>query len=74
MKPTALALKRGLSSGLYQQTDLGLERRCSCCGDYWPADAEFFDRKGGWLTSTCKACFRETTGRTARGIYDKERQ
>lgn len=39
-----------------------IERLCSKCGDWWPADAEFFfrdaDQPDG-LTSKCKACWVE---------------
>lgn len=36
-------LARRLASGKYQYDDDGqLEKRCSCCREYWPADSEFF--------------------------------
>lgn len=40
-------------------TELGEEKRCMCCGEYWPADREFFrsmasSRDG--LTPRCIAC------------------
>ena len=39
--------------------DIGLEQQCSSCGDWWPADAEFFyvraDRRRQ-LASVCRAC------------------
>lgn len=42
-------------------TELGEEKRCMACGEYWPADIEFFDvmrssRDG--LTPRCIACIR----------------
>lgn len=69
-----IALRRGIKSGLYRQTELGLEKRCSACGDYWPADPEFFYPKGGRLASQCKACFREINGREAAGIYREQQR
>ena len=42
-------------------TELGDEKRCLCCGEYWPADFEFFEamrssRDG--LTPRCIACIK----------------
>ncbi len=42
-------------------TELGTEKRCMACGEYWPADVEFFDimvssRDG--LTPRCIACIK----------------
>ena len=54
-------------------TELGEEKRCTRCGDYWPADGEFFghqpnNRNG--LSSQCRACLaesrRESRQRTGR--------
>lgn len=51
-------------SKIYIHTELGIEKRCSHCGDYFPFDDEFFYRNGfkngyqQW-TATCKACFVE---------------
>lgn len=44
------------------QTELGQEKRCMCCGEYWPSDLEFFEvmrssRDG--LTPRCIACIKE---------------
>lgn len=42
-------------------TELGEEKRCIACGEYWPADAEFFDRKissRDGLTPRCIACIK----------------
>lgn len=46
-----------LRAGRLRETELGLEKRCSVCGDYWPADTEFFYAKGAGLMSCCKACY-----------------
>ena len=41
-------------------TELGLEKKCTKCGDWWPADKEFYNSNGGGkLHSKCKACERE---------------
>jgi hypothetical protein len=42
----------------YRQTELGLEVKCSCCGEFWPADKEFFFFHDGKPHSWCKACYR----------------
>jgi hypothetical protein len=41
-------------------TELGEERRCSGCGEFWPIDGEFwyFDPRGQVL-GRCKACWSE---------------
>jgi len=39
------------------QTELGWERWCIRCEDYWPPD--FFNRKGDGLHSYCRACMTE---------------
>jgi hypothetical protein len=63
---TDRALAMGLRSGKYRLADYGLEQRCTTCGEYWPADTEFFYPRGATrLASECKACFCETYGRNA---------
>lgn len=52
---------------LYIYTELGQEKRCSCCGEYYPLDNEFFYRKGiknGQVkyTAQCKACHVQNYG------------
>jgi len=51
-----------LNRGRYVLTDLGLEKRCRGCGDFWPADTEFFhcqpDMRDG-LHGLCKPCCNE---------------
>jgi hypothetical protein len=42
-------------------TELGAEKRCMSCGEYWPADAEFFDPKissRDGLSPRCIACIK----------------
>ncbi|WP_428719113.1 hypothetical protein [Undibacterium curvum] len=41
-----------------QQSELGEEVKCSKCGEFWPADAEFFYMNKGRPHSWCKACYR----------------
>ena len=62
--PAPPVLRKRLAEGRYVFTDLGLELRCPACGDYWPADTEFFfpqPGKTGGLHCYCKACYREKT-------------
>lgn len=44
-----------------EEVELGPQRRCTRCGDYWPADPEFFytRRHGTELHSWCRACWGE---------------
>lgn len=50
-------------------TELGVEKLCSKCNEYWPADNEFFYRGSdrfklhGW----CKACVDDETHRRRNG-------
>mgnify|MGYP001572882745 CR=1 FL=1 len=48
----------------YILTELGREKRCPHCGEYWPADREFFwprlsGPKAGLLRPWCHACEEE---------------
>jgi len=47
-------------------TELGTERRCTKCGDFWPDDAEFFYTKNGKTQQPCKACYAQLPSRQAR--------
>lgn len=40
-----------------RQTELGEEVKCAKCGDFWPADNEFFYFTRGRPHSWCKACY-----------------
>ena len=44
-------------------TELGVEKRCPKCGEFWPADREFFGVRGGargnQLRPWCRACESE---------------
>lgn len=55
-------------------TELGSEKRCMTCGEYWPADREFFEvmrssRDG--LTPRCIACIKAKLWQLplSRGAY-----
>lgn len=40
----------------------GLEKRCACCKEWWPADSVFFsqhDGRPGGLAFQCRACTGE---------------
>ena len=44
------------------ETELGTEKLCTRCGEYWPADEEFFYRakeKKDGLNPWCKCCYLE---------------
>jgi len=47
----------------YDETDDVLEKRCSTCREYWPADSEFFftmPASYDGLHCMCKACVVES--------------
>lgn len=53
-------------------TDLGKEKRCARCGEYWPADKEFFYQlPDGRLHSYCHACFIERKKELRKGAIKK---
>ena len=45
-------------------TELGKEKQCTCCGDYYPIHKDFFYKDGlskqgrQLYTSQCKACYK----------------
>ena len=43
----------------HKMTELGLERKCSRCQEFWPCDDEFFHASGNGFHSYCKACVSE---------------
>lgn len=58
--PSAHIMAVRLKNGVYAMTECGLEKRCSKCRDYWPADTEFYyvaPSKEGGIGDWCKACF-----------------
>jgi hypothetical protein len=48
--------KRKSARDNVRQTELGVEKRCRCCKEFWPADEEFFFHHRNKLSSACKAC------------------
>ncbi|HJV50104.1 MAG TPA: hypothetical protein VJ652_01505 [Noviherbaspirillum sp.] len=43
------------------ETEIGTEKRCVSCHEYWPADTEFFvqqQKSRDRLSSRCIACIR----------------
>ena len=50
------------------ETELGTEKRCSDCEEYFPLTKEFFFgknvEKGFRFHSICKACYKERYGRS----------
>lgn len=59
---TDLAIVNGLKRGYLKIIDDELNKKCSCCLDYFPCDLDFFhsDGKNGKLKSKCKPCWEET--------------
>lgn len=48
--------------------EMGLERLCVFCGEYWPIDDEFwFVLTDGRLHSYCKACCTQRRGELRNG-------
>jgi len=41
------------------ETEIGLEKECARCHEMWPADEEFFYKRGDGLHCYCKACVAE---------------
>lgn len=43
-----------------KRTELGPEKQCTDCNEWWPDDAEFFFSAGrGTLMTQCKACYTQ---------------
>lgn len=57
----------------FRETELGLERRCSRCGEFWPFDEEFFRMKNGKPLPRCLACDHEDRNRQKREKRARER-
>lgn len=56
---------RGPRQFRYRQ-DVGFERRCPTCTDWWPITLEFWEKR--W-TARCKACIRVWQRANARRRY-----
>ncbi|MDI3292316.1 hypothetical protein [Janthinobacterium tructae] len=62
-------------SAVYRITELGDEKRCMSCGEYWPADTEFFGLRAATrdqLATRCLACAKE--GRWSSVTLDAMRE
>jgi hypothetical protein len=63
---------KNLGPNYRNDSELGLVKRCTRCGEWWPADGEFYWKDKGVLHSWCKACITEwKRDRRARGITDQ---
>lgn len=55
--------KLGIASGQYRETDIGTEKRCTRCGEFWPVDTDFYSsqRTNGTerASSHCRACLAD---------------
>ena len=52
-------------------TELGEEKRCLTCGEYWPADHEFFElrpKSRDGLSPRCIACTVAKTWQFTRAV------
>ncbi len=61
-------LRIRLNSGKAIITEIGREKRCAKCNEYWPADTQFYHSKPSGkdgLQDWCKACY---------GTWDRERR
>ncbi len=52
-------------------TEVGQERFCPSCAEWWPADKEFFWATKGVLSKTCKACSKEKAAKAPSVIARK---
>jgi RNase P subunit RPR2 len=53
--------------------DCDLEKYCSGCQEWWPADTEFFYSAGdGKLGNICKACYLEKRYPNGRSKHNNE--
>lgn len=61
--PSLATLTRYRAEGRYRQGEDQLEKRCCDCGEYLPADTEFFYRANtlDGLKHECKVCFLENS-------------
>jgi hypothetical protein len=41
------------------EPEIGTQRQCRTCREYWPLDPEFYHRKAGKFHPDCKACRSE---------------
>lgn len=48
------------------ERELGKQRRCGDCGQWWPDDNEFFIVWAHWKSPRCRACHKERGQRRRR--------
>jgi hypothetical protein len=60
-----------LSRDFRYTDDLGFERRCPVCHDWWPLALDFWDRR--WSTR-CRACIRAWKRETQNRRYREDEQ
>ena len=54
-------------------TELGTEKRCCRCTEFFPMDDEFFYRRGSGFHSYCKACVKERCNELRSGAVRKNK-
>lgn len=54
-----------------RMTELGKERQCARCEEFWPLTSEFFPRRGDGFHSYCKACCWDRTAELKAGAPRK---
>lgn len=57
--PSPASIQFGLASGRMRLTEIGLERLCPCCHEFWPLDTEFWRIHTGTpsgVQARCRAC------------------
>lgn len=55
-------------------TELGEEVQCSLCGEFWPADEEFFYFSHGRPHSYCRSCYLTHPSVAEKRLRDAERK
>ncbi|WP_318515000.1 hypothetical protein ACN08P_11310 [Photobacterium leiognathi subsp. mandapamensis] len=67
-KPFALTdkqLAKGIAVGKFTITELGIEKKCTMCGEWYPFDDEFYQpyfkkaESRFYVKAECKACCTE---------------
>jgi len=65
----ALSASPSTARPVLRVTELGVERQCNACREWWPLDDEFFYRRLSGYQGRCKACVNE-----ARPVGDHHRE
>jgi hypothetical protein len=56
------------------QTELGEEKKCAWCHDYWPLTDEFWHKRGDGFHSYCRACVSERSRELRNGAQRKTKR